>query len=284
MAINLDEVMSKLADDAMFQLDENTSMKGSELKAYLNETRGEIAKRDQTLGQYDAEIKRLRQYEADTSTLFKTAAELAAAEGQNPPLDPRLRQQQQSTDDEEEYTALTRDPLYAPVIKKVLPRALKEYGAEIENRFKPQFDNMTKQNQMLTNALLQMQTEANYRNAGEWPEGWDLNKVIETGRQQRLFVPGGEQYGLVDVKRVHDAVMTPIQRQQEIEKIRAEAKEEALREFRMGANVIQMPNREIGGAKRVIAKGTKPEDIIANSLNEAGQDLATQRLLQGIKG
>ena len=78
--------------------------------------------------------------------------------------------------------------------------------------------------------------------------------------------------------------MTPIQRTKEIENARKEGAEQALREMRMNGNVIQMPNREMGGAKRVKATGTTPEQIFGSSLDEASKDLATQRLLQGIKG
>ena len=278
--------MAKLGDDFELPLGEDGSVKGSELKNYLGSVKGDIETRDKSLAELRAENASLKKYQADTATLFEAAARSAAAEGNNPPpIDPRMRQQSPVSDEDEEINALMSDPLYAPIAKKLMPRLLKNFESQLEERFKPQFETITKQNQMVTQALLQQQTAQNFRDAGEWPEGVTLNKVVEYARERRYFVPGGEQWGLVDVNRVHQDLMTPIQRQREIDTIRKEAKEEALREFRSAPNVIAMPNREMGGnGKRLTAKGRTPDEIFGNSMNEASQDLATQRLLAGIKG
>jgi len=283
MAINIDELMAKLGDDAPIPLGEDGSIKGADLKQYLTSTRGEIENRDKTLAQLQAENARLKKYEADTAVLFRTAAEQAALETQNPPVDPRLRQQPLS-DEDQEYAQLTSDPLYKPMVSKVLPRYLQEREEKLLGKLTPEFQKIQQQNQQLTNALLSMQIEKQYRDAGEWPEGFDLKKVIETGRERRYFIPGGEQFGLVDVNRVHNEVMTPIQRQKEIEKARQEGAEQALLQMRQNPNVVMMPNRDGVGGKKLVAKGRTPDEILSNSMAEAANDLATIRSISGMKG
>jgi hypothetical protein len=278
--IKLEEVMAKLADDVSVPLGEDGSIKGSDLKSYLSTSQSELSARDKRILAQEAEINRLRKIESDQAALFEAAARGVQ---NDPPLNPADRRQAPLSDDDQEYQALVNDPLYAPFAKKVIPRLLKDWETSLDGRLKPEFDELKNQNRYLTRALLNQQTESNYRTAGEWPEGWDLRKVHEYATQRKYFVPGGEQWGMIDVARVHNEVMTPIQREKEIQTIRAQAKEEALREFRSAPNVFQMPNREMGGGKKAPkAKGRTPDEIFGNAMNEAAQDLDTQRALAGI--
>ena len=281
--INIDEVMAKLGDEFAIPLGEDGSVKGADLKAYLTETRGGMTSRDKKIADQETEITRLRQIESQQAALFEAAARGVAADG-NPPLNPRDRQQQPLSDEDAEYQALSSDPLYAPIAKRLLPRMLKEFEASLDARFKPQFDALSSQNGMVTRALLNQQTVQNYKDAGTWPEGWDLKKVHQYATEKKYLVPGGEQWGLIDVGRVHNEIVGPIERQAEIEKIRKEAKEEAMREFRAAPNVFQMPNREMGGAGKgaLKAKGRTPDEIFGNSLNEAAKDMETMRQLEAI--
>lgn len=291
MAINLEELATKLADDMEIPLGEDGTIKGADLKSWLTENKKQLGGRETQLAESQKEIERLRKYEADTSKLFETAARLAgqedaaaqAARAAAPPVN-------SGSPVDDDFAEFERDPLFGQYSKKFSAKMMRDiqsglFAPWVEKELKPQFEAINRNHQILTNALLEERQSRTYREAGDWPEGYDMRKVVEHGREKKFFVPGGEQFGLVDIRRVHDDVMGPINRQKEIDRIRQEAKEEALREFRQGANVIQLPNREMGGGRKpVAAKGRTPDEIFSNAMTEAANDLQTQRMIMGIKG
>jgi len=290
MAIDWDKIAEKLADSTAFELgldgeDEPVKMTGAELKAFVNQNKTVLQQRSQELAQRDQELVRLKKYEADTSALFGQAARIASQPDPAPTRPTGAAANLAPADRfEEEYGA---DPLFSPfskrydehVDRRVRENILKPF---VDNELAPEFKQLRETNLTLSRLLLEERQRREFREAGEWPEGTDLETARKFGIERRYLVPGAEQFGLVDFKRVNDDVMTPIRHKKELELARAEGAEEAAMRLRQTTNIIQMPNRTGGGGPKGPSRGSVGESAIDKALGEAAQDRETIKLLSAL--
>ena len=292
MPIDWDKIAEKLADDTALDLgldgEEPVKLTGAELKSFVKENRAAIQARQAEIAARDQELGVLRKYQQDTSALFGQAARIASQPDPAQPSRPTGPAGNLTPADrfEEEFG---NDPLFSPfakrydehVDKRVKENILKPF---IETELAPEFQQLKKTNDTLARLLLEERQRREFREAGEWPEGTDLDKARQHGIERRYFVPGAEQFGLIDFKRVNDDLMTPIRHQKALEQARQEGAEEAAARLRAGTNIIQIPNRSGGGGpqgptRRVAGSA---DSVIDAALGEAAQDRETLKLLSAL--
>jgi hypothetical protein len=293
MAIDWDKIAEKLADDTAFDLglegEEPVKLTGAELKAFVAQNKTALQQRQQEIAARDQELGSLRKYRDDTSALFGQAAKIAS----QPDPDPR---QQRPTGAAANLTPADRfeedygsDPLFSPFAKRydehvdrrVRDNILKPF---VETELAPELQQLKKTNDTLARLLLEERQRREFREAGEWPEGTDLEKARQYGTERRYLVPGAEQFGLIDFKRVNDDMMTPIRHQKALEAARAEGAEEAAARLRQNTNIIQMPNRGGGGGAKGPSRRVagSADSVIDAALGEAAQDRETLKLLSAL--
>jgi hypothetical protein len=294
MAIDWDKIAEKLADDSAFDLgldgeEQPVKLTGADLKAFVNQNKSALQARQAEIAARDAELGPLRKYQQDTSALFGQAARIASQ-----PDEPRQPQRATGAAGnlapadrfEEEYS---NDPLFSPFAKRydehterrVRDNILKPF---VEQELAPEFQQLKQTNNVLTRLLLDERQRREFREAGEWPEGTDLEKARQYGTERRYLVPGAEQFGLIDFKRVNDDMMTPIRHQKALEAARAEGAEEAATRLRQNTNIIQMPNRGGGGGAKGPSRRVagSADSVIDAALGEAAQDRETLKLLSAL--
>lgn len=277
--MELDKILDKIKDEIELDLGEDAGkLKGAELKSYLKQKINEISDRDTRLQAANTEIGNLRKYQQDTSALFAAAA-------QQQPTDER-RTQPGAEQLDEFQASYGNDPLFKDVFGKYEGRISKKMREEIIGELKPLLDGMSSRNEQLTRFSLLEKNQRDFRDAGEWPEGWNYQKAQEYAKDKGYWLPnGGKQYGMADIERIHGEVTEPIRRQKFEETVRQSAREEAVKALRAEGAVISMPQRSMGGgATPVQVKGKTGEEILSNALGQAGQDLETMRMLDGLRG
>jgi hypothetical protein len=294
MAIDWDKIAEKLADDTAFDLgldgeEQPVKLTGAELKAFVAQNKSALAQRQAEIAARDTELGTLRQYQKDTTALFGQAARIASQP------DPETRQTRASGPAgnltpadrfEEEFGS---DPLFSPFAKRYdehVDRRVRENILKpfVDNELAPEFKQLRDTNLTLSRLLLEERQRREYREAGEWPEGTDLEAARKFGLERRYLVPGAEQFGLVDFRRVNDDMMTPIRHKQELEKARSEGAEEAAMRLRTNTNIVQMPNRTGGGGPKGPSRraGGSADNVIDQALGEAAQDRETLKLLSAL--
>lgn len=286
--VDWDKIAEKLGDDLELDLGDDVKLKGSDLKQFFTGTKGEMSRRDAEIAARDQELNSLRKYQQDTSALFGQAAQLASQERAQPTQPTGAAAHLTPSDRfEEEYG---NDPLFGAFAKRYDEHSRKRVEEEIlkpfiENQLAPELKRRDDTINVVTRLLLDERQRREFREAGEWPEGTDLEAARKFGTERRYLVPGAEQFGLVDFRRVNDELMTPIRHQKALEAARQEGAEEAATRLRAGTNIIQMPNRTGGGGPKGPTRrgGSAADDVIGNALNEAAQDRETLKLLSAIQ-
>jgi hypothetical protein len=301
VSLNLNELASKLADDLEVDFGEGGKVKAADLKAWATQSQSEIERRDQALSERERQFGDLQNeygnFRKGVTQLFQQAAAEASNGGNqqvNPAALAALRQTGGADDDE--FAEYSNDPLFGPFAKKYEKRLLKDFEDRLinplfEQRLKPYIDQLQQGQQQVANVLLDERQRREYRDLGEWPEKFDLESARRYARERNYYVPGtvyrgadGSIQGMVDLHRVNQEVMTPLRHKALEERLTQEAEEKALTRLRQNFNVIPIPNREMGGKQQVKAKGSSPDQIFGNAMNEAAQDMNTLRQLQGIRG
>jgi hypothetical protein len=295
MPFDLYTLAEKLGDDASIELN-GEKYTGAEIKQWAGSQRQTLQERDQAIQAERAEraalAKRFEQFEGSTSALLRAAAAQAAQEtsvtngngNAAPPVDP-------------EWQTYEQDPLFAPFAKAQEKRIFNQldnnyFKPWVEKQLNPVVDGLRRQNEVLSTMLIDERQHREYRDLGEWPDKFDLNTARNYGTERGYFVPNttrqdpstGRTVGIVDLNRVHGDVMGPILQSKRDKEREQEITERVTRELRMNANVINMPNRAMGGPPPVRAKGKTAEEIFTNAANEALQDPDTQRALAALRG
>lgn len=273
--MDLDKLFTELPDDVEIDLGgERGKIKGAELKTFFSGTRSQLSERDQRLQQNQQEIARLKKYEEDTSALFAAAARMPSDQParQEPAVNPN------------DYDPMN-DPLLGEPFKKYHERYGKKIREEVAGEFTPLIGELRTRNDAVTRALFDERQERQFRDAGEWPEGWSLQKAREYAKEKGYWQPnGGAQWGLADIGRIHGEVTEPIRRAKWEEDTKKNAREEAIRSLRAEGATISIPQRSMGGGgKPVQVKGKNGEEIISSALAQAGQDMETMRMLEGLR-
>lgn len=289
MAIDWDKVTKGIADDAEFAVDGQV-VKGADLKAYLQDRNAEISRRPdpKTFEQIQAENAALKKQNAEMSQIFGMAANQAAQEPNEPVGGRGVAQGLSAAEPDEFEQEFGRDPVFGKFSKMFKGRILKDLDGElfepwVNKQLKPALKQITDRNSMLENLLIESRQKDDFREAGEWPEGMDFRAAREEGIKRGMFVPNGQGAQYVDMRRVRDELMRPVEQERFVSKAKQEAMEEAVRTLRMSGNVIEMPNRGMGQAPKVVkAKGRTPDEIFGNVVNEAASDTDTQRMLTGM--
>jgi len=286
--INWDELADKVADDLELELGEDIKLKGAELKAFLKQQKADLAARQADIAVRDQELGALRKYQADTTALFGQAARLASAP------DPERQQQQRATGAagnlapadrfEEEYG---NDPLFGPFAKRYGERVMRDvkenlFKPFIEQELAPELRKRDETNRVLTGLLLNERQLREFKEAGEWPEGTDFETARKLGTEKRYYVPGAEQLGVLDFRRLNQDLMAPILQERLIKKAREEGAEEAATRLRQTTNIIQMPNRSGGGGPKGPTREAVGSSAIDKAIGEAAQDRETVKLLSAL--
>lgn len=296
MPVDWTKLGDTLADDAQFQLGEDQVLSGAELKAFLNSTKAErdgFTAREKSLADQNAALKK---YQDDTSALFSEAATLARRE-----MDPNQRQQQQPGPGqglarnlapadrfEEEYG---NDQLFGPFAKRFEERIGKTVQENIlkpfiEQQLAPELKRRDDTIQLVTGLLLQEKGRNDFRDIPEWPENTTLDSVRKYGTEHGYFVKGGEQFGVLDYARINQEMMGPIRQERAIKEAESRGEENAALRLRQNAQIIQMPNRNAGGAAKGPSRRASgsADAVIDAALGEAAQDRETMKLLGQLAG
>jgi hypothetical protein len=292
--MDLEALAAKLTDDQELEF-AGEKIKAADLKSYLTTAKTERERLAADVNRFKTEAetvaKRFQDFEGGTSALLKEAARLAADDGSTSrpaALSPAA--------DDDGFSEYEKDPLFGPFTKKYGKRVLADVKREVLEPFvntelTPLLKQMRQTNEQQAALLFDERQRREFREAGDWPENFDLESARKYGRERNYFVPGsvkvlpdGRQAGLVDLRRVHDEVMEPIRRNKWETEIKTKAEQEAMERLRANYQIIPIPNREMtgGGPKRVVAKGRTADEIIGNSMNEAMKDADTVRRLQAL--
>lgn len=294
MPIDWDKIAEKLADDTALELgldgEEPVKLTGAELKSFVKQNRDTLSQRQAEIAARDQELGALRKYQQDTSALFGQAARIASQPDPDPrqPSRPTGVAANLTPADpfDEEYG---NDPLFAPFAKKYGQKVLRDVQETllkpfIETQLAPELRARDQKFDVVTRLLLEERQKREFADLREWPEGTDFDGARKLAIEKRYIVPGGEQYGLVDFRRLNDDLMTPIRHQKELAQARQEGAEEAAARLRAGTNIIQMPNRTGGGGPKGPSRRVagSADAVIDNALGEAAQDRETLKLLQAL--
>jgi hypothetical protein len=289
--MDIAELVNKLSDDAEFDLGgENGKIKGADLKAQFSALNGQLTERQK---QIDATNARLRQLEDETGKMtgvFGEAARAAAAEEEAEKM--RLAQERRTKMlNPEKWEEWQNDPVFGPFANTFENRVLGRIRLEIidpliEGELKPSLQRLARDQELISGLALDSRQREEFRSFDDWPDDYkDFEKVREYGRSKKYFAPRGEQRGYVDMRRIHDEITGPIQRQKEADRIREEAREETLKELRAAGQQVTLPARSMGTPPKVVkAKGRNADEIFTNVLAEAGADREMQKMLSQING
>jgi hypothetical protein len=272
-----DKIVGSLADDVEFEIG-GEKVKGADLKGYFNNQRTTLAQREQALQAAQNDLTAAKKFQEETSALFAAAARMPVDQGggdqdRRPPV---------LTD---EFSTYENDPLLGDFAKKFKGRLSKEMREEIIGELKPTLEAIRNETGQVTRFALIDRNQRDFKEAGEWPDGWDYRKAQDYAKEHNYWLPnGGDKYGLADVRRIHTEVTEPIRRSRFEEETRKNAREEAVKALRAEGATISMPNRTMGGGgKPVQVKGRNGEEILSNALRQAEQDLDTVRMLEGMR-
>ena len=289
MAIDWDKVTKGIADDAVFAVD-GQEVKGSDLKAYLADRNAQIASRPdpKTFEDIRAENAALKKQNQDMAAIFNAAAQQTGNEDPQPVGGRGVAGGLSAADPDEFDQEFGQDPVFGKFSRKFEERLLKNLDGKlfspwVDKELKPAFKKLADHNTMLQNMLFESRQKDDFRDAGEWPDGMTFEQAREEARKRNLFVPNGQSVGYVDMRRTREELMRPVEQERFVKKAKDEAMEEAVRSLRMSGNVIEMPNRGMGQAPKVVkAKGRTPDEIFGNVVSEAAGDTETQRMLTGM--
>lgn len=278
MAFDFDKMFGQVGDDQELDLGAAGKVKAGELKSFFAERNREIQSRDQRLQTLEPEVTRLRKFEQDTASVFTRLNQM--------PLDEPVARAAAADPNLDEFDkTYGNDPLLGDFAKKYRTKLTKELKEEFMGEIRPTIEALNARNDQLTRFSLLERNQRDFKEAGDWPEGWNYQKAQKYAEEKNYWVPGGQPYGVADIGRIHSEVTEPIRRSKFEDDVRAKAREEALEALRKEGVAFTMPNRSMGGgAKPVEVKGRNGEEIIGNAISQAAQDMETRRMLEGLRG